>query len=179
MSLTGRLTAFFLVGLAAVLLGFSGTLYGLAHSHLHRQLDARLDAVLDMLVAAAEFKAGGVEWEPGERRLALGRSPSAIAIPTTATAAAGTGPSTIAAAMWAGAEKESAGLPERCRWWTIHGRGMRSRLFVSSRLEVPGRRRSVRPRSPLSHRLVQPVAGVSLAEPPGGRAFRTAHYVQF
>jgi heavy metal sensor kinase len=39
-------------------------------------LDARLDAVLDMLVAAAEFKAGGVEWEPAERRLALGRSPA-------------------------------------------------------------------------------------------------------
>ncbi|HEV3083519.1 MAG TPA: ATP-binding protein [Gemmataceae bacterium] len=75
MSLTGRLTAFFLIALAAVLLGFSGTLYGLAHSHLHRQLDARLDAVLDMLVAAAEFKAGGVEWEPAERRLAPGRSP--------------------------------------------------------------------------------------------------------
>ncbi|HEV3443005.1 MAG TPA: ATP-binding protein [Gemmataceae bacterium] len=74
MSLTGRLTAFFLVALAAVLLGFSGTLYGLAHSHLHRQLDARLDAVLDMLVAAVEFKAGGVEWEPAERRLAPGRS---------------------------------------------------------------------------------------------------------
>ena len=74
MSLTGRLSAFFLTAMAVVLAGFSVTLYLLARQHLLAQLDARLDAAVDTLTAALEFKPGGVEWEPKERRLTLGEA---------------------------------------------------------------------------------------------------------
>lgn len=73
MSLAGRLTVFFLVALALVLAGFSASLYLLAHRHLHRQVDDRLEAALQTLSAAAEVKPDGVEWEPQERRLNLGQ----------------------------------------------------------------------------------------------------------
>ena len=72
MTLTTRLTLFFLAALAVVLIGFSTTLYVLARHHLYEQLDTRLNAALDTLIAAVEFKSGGVEWEPKERRLSLG-----------------------------------------------------------------------------------------------------------
>jgi len=73
MSLTGRLSAFFLAALALVLLGFSVTLYFLAHTYLYRQLDGRLDSALDTLIAAAELDAEGVEWEPHQRLITLGQ----------------------------------------------------------------------------------------------------------
>ena len=41
MTLTTRLSVFFLATLALVLAGFSATLYGLAHTYLHRQMDDR------------------------------------------------------------------------------------------------------------------------------------------
>jgi len=75
LSLAGRLSAFFLVALAAVLIGFSAALYLLARTYLHRQVDARLAAALDTLAAAAEVEPGGVSWEPEERRLTLGTDP--------------------------------------------------------------------------------------------------------
>jgi signal transduction histidine kinase len=77
MSLASRLSAFFLVALGAVLAGFSATLYALASHHLHLQLDERLDAALATLAAAAEVGPGGVEWEPDERELGLGRDSGA------------------------------------------------------------------------------------------------------
>jgi heavy metal sensor kinase len=70
MTLTGRVSLFFLGALAVVLVGFSATLYWLAHVHLHRQADERLAALLNTLAAAAEFVPGGVEWSPHERTLA-------------------------------------------------------------------------------------------------------------
>ena len=42
MSLTTRVSAFFLIALAVVLAGFSGVLYLLARNYLVRQLDERL-----------------------------------------------------------------------------------------------------------------------------------------
>jgi signal transduction histidine kinase len=77
MSLASRLSAFFLASLAAVLLGFSATLYALASDHLPRQVDERLEASLATLAAAAEVGRDGVEWEPGERDLGLGRDAGA------------------------------------------------------------------------------------------------------
>jgi signal transduction histidine kinase len=77
MSLASRLSAFFLVALGAVLAGFSATLYALASHHLYLQVDERLDAALATLAAAAEVGPGGVEWEPDERELGLGRDPGA------------------------------------------------------------------------------------------------------
>jgi signal transduction histidine kinase len=72
-SLVSRLSAFFLAALAVVLVGFSVALYLLAARYLNRQVDERLDAALATLSAAAEIGPEGVEWEPGERVLGLGR----------------------------------------------------------------------------------------------------------
>ena len=74
MSLTTRVSAFFLGLLALVLVGFSLTLYQLAHTYLYRQFDARLHSALETLVAAAEIKPDGVDWEPEERHFDLGRA---------------------------------------------------------------------------------------------------------
>jgi signal transduction histidine kinase len=77
MSLASRLSAFFLVMLGVVLVGFATTLYALASHYLHLQIDERLDAALATLAAAAEVGPGGVEWEPDERELGLGRDSGA------------------------------------------------------------------------------------------------------
>ena len=73
LSLSTRLMLFFLSSLAIVLLGFSLALYLMASRYLHRQVDERLEAVLNTLLAATETAPGGVEWEPHERTLAFGR----------------------------------------------------------------------------------------------------------
>src|SRR5947207_15208417 len=77
MSLTARLSLFFLAALAAVLAGFSAVLYLLARGHLDRQAGERLESALDTLVAVAEGRPDRVEWEtaqrpprPGPRQLA-------------------------------------------------------------------------------------------------------------
>ncbi|HKB34814.1 MAG TPA: ATP-binding protein [Gemmataceae bacterium] len=72
MSLTARLSAFFLAALAVVLIGFSTALFVLARAYLYRRVDERLVSAVDTLAAAAEFKPGGLEWEPHERRLSIG-----------------------------------------------------------------------------------------------------------
>jgi heavy metal sensor kinase len=72
-SLTTRLSTFFLAALALVLVGFSLVLLLLTHSYLHRQVDERLASALDTLAAIAEQEEGGLEWEPDQRHLALGR----------------------------------------------------------------------------------------------------------
>ncbi|QEH33366.1 Sensor kinase CusS [Aquisphaera giovannonii] len=72
MSLATRISAFFLVLLGLVLAGFSCTLYALARTYLVRQLDDRLQRGLDTLEAAVDIEPGGLEWEPTDRRIALG-----------------------------------------------------------------------------------------------------------
>ena len=72
MTLTTRLSLFFLSALAAVLIGFSAALYVLADRHLHRQLDDRLEAAARTLAGAAEIEPDGVEWEPAGRSFAFG-----------------------------------------------------------------------------------------------------------
>lgn len=76
MSLTNRLSLFFLAALAVVLGGFSVILYVLAHRHLNTQTDHRLDATMHTLVAAIEIHPGDVEWEPLERKVTLGEDPA-------------------------------------------------------------------------------------------------------
>lgn len=76
MSLTNRLSLFFLAALAVVLCGFSVILYYLAHRHLNAQADHRLDATMHTLVAAIEIHPGDVEWEPLERKVKLGEDPA-------------------------------------------------------------------------------------------------------
>ncbi len=71
MTLTTRLSLFFLSTLAVVLLGFSMGLYWLADQYLYRQSLERLDAVLGTLSAAFDVGPEGVEWEPAARHLNL------------------------------------------------------------------------------------------------------------
>lgn len=75
MSLTNRLSLFFLVALGVVLCGFSVILYLVAHRHLNAQADHRLDATMHTLIAAIEIHPADVEWEPLERKVTLGNDP--------------------------------------------------------------------------------------------------------
>jgi heavy metal sensor kinase len=74
MTLTSRLSLFFLAALAVVLAGFSATLYVLAHLHLHHQVEERCRAALDTLHAAIEMEEGALEWAAQDRRVAPGAS---------------------------------------------------------------------------------------------------------
>lgn len=71
MTLTTRLTAFYLGTLAVVLIAFSGALYLLAHRHLHAELHDRTSGILDTVMARAEIDPEGVEWEPKHQNPAL------------------------------------------------------------------------------------------------------------
>lgn len=75
MKLSTRLSLFFLVVLAVVLLGFSATLYVLGRSFLAQQLDEHLEKALDTLEASVDVETDGLEWEPQDRRLTLGVDP--------------------------------------------------------------------------------------------------------
>ncbi len=75
MSLTNRLSLYFLAALGIVLTGFSVTLYVLADYHLYSQADRHLDAAMQTLVAAIEVHPGDVEWEPSERHISMGDGP--------------------------------------------------------------------------------------------------------
>ncbi|HEX3151769.1 MAG TPA: ATP-binding protein [Gemmataceae bacterium] len=79
MTLTNRVSAFFLGWLGLALIGFAAAVYLSARADLHRQIDDqerqtadRLQSTLDMLVAAAEIHRDGVEWEAHERTLPRG-----------------------------------------------------------------------------------------------------------
>ncbi len=69
LTLSTRLTLFFLAAHALVLASFSVTLYLIAAKYLERRADERLESAMNTLVAAAEIGPAGVEWEPEERRL--------------------------------------------------------------------------------------------------------------
>ena len=71
MTLTTRLSLFFLASLAVVLVAFSAALYFLADRHLTRQLDDQLHSATRALASAAEIEPEGVEWEPHTRPFAL------------------------------------------------------------------------------------------------------------
>jgi signal transduction histidine kinase len=72
LTLTTRLSLFFLTMLGLVLLGFSTVFYFLAQNYMHRQADQRLESALDTLIAAVEIRKEQVEWEPAERSLRFG-----------------------------------------------------------------------------------------------------------
>jgi len=77
MTLTTRVSSFFLAALAIVLVGFSTTLYLAGRVYLQRQADERLKAAIDSLVAIAEVQPYGIEWDPSEHNLAVGAGPGA------------------------------------------------------------------------------------------------------
>jgi len=73
MTLTNRLSLFFLIVLGIVLAGFTGALYLLAHSYLYGEADDRLNAALDTLTASVEIKTPQLlEWEPEKHQLVTG-----------------------------------------------------------------------------------------------------------
>jgi len=76
-SLTTRLTAFSLVGLALVLVGLSAAVYLETRAGLGLQAAERLDGAQRTLLAAVEFHDGVLEWEPNQRLVALGQEPEA------------------------------------------------------------------------------------------------------
>src|SRR5262245_63057330 len=78
MTLTTRVSAFFLGWLGLSLAGFAVTIYLVACADLYRRADDRLTGTLDALVAAAEVDKDGVEWEPQERTLPRGEGPDAV-----------------------------------------------------------------------------------------------------
>lgn len=72
MKLATRFSAYFLTALAAVLIGFSASLFGLASTHLRRQVEERMIRALDTLEASVDIERQGLEWEPTDRRITLG-----------------------------------------------------------------------------------------------------------
>jgi two-component system, OmpR family, sensor kinase len=76
MTLTTRVSAFFLGWLGLALAGFAVVVFVVVRAERYRQVDDRLAATLDMLVAAAEVHRDGVEWEAHERSLPRGDGPS-------------------------------------------------------------------------------------------------------
>ena len=77
MSVTNRLSLFFLAALALALAGFSLTLHFLAGAHHRAQVDERLDTSMKALVAAVEVHHRDVKWEPLERRITFGEDAAA------------------------------------------------------------------------------------------------------
>jgi two-component system OmpR family sensor kinase len=72
--LATRISLFFLVALAVVLAGFSGSIYWIVRAHLYRQVNDRSIATLDTLVASIETGPDGLEWEPNDRSLTFGET---------------------------------------------------------------------------------------------------------
>jgi heavy metal sensor kinase len=68
MTLTTRLTVYFLAALAVVLTGFSMTVYFLARTYWQHRIDDHLQGCLNVLAAAVEKSdEGGLEWEGKDR----------------------------------------------------------------------------------------------------------------
>jgi signal transduction histidine kinase len=89
MSLTNRLSLFFLASLAVILAGFSLALYAIAATHLYRQADQRLEAAMQTLVASTEVFPDRIEWEPLLRRITLGEDDGVEQVRWTVHAADG------------------------------------------------------------------------------------------
>jgi heavy metal sensor kinase len=69
MTLTTRVSTYFLAVLAGVLAAFSAALLLMSRNDLYRQADDQLHSALGVLAAAVEVGEDGVEWEPQEREL--------------------------------------------------------------------------------------------------------------
>jgi signal transduction histidine kinase len=66
--LTTRISLYFLVALALVLVGMSASMYLLVYTHQMHRLDEQLGSALHELIAAVEFGSDGLEWESGDRQ---------------------------------------------------------------------------------------------------------------
>jgi len=74
--ITTRLLVYYLASLAAVLIAFDAVLYSVLRAQQYHHLDSRLESGLSALAAAAEFDEHGLEWEPQNRSIGVGRDPS-------------------------------------------------------------------------------------------------------
>lgn len=72
MTLINRVSAFFLLALAASLIGYSAVIYGLIREHLFHQFDGQITSSLNVLVAAVEVESDGVKWQPSDHTITLG-----------------------------------------------------------------------------------------------------------
>ena len=73
MSLTTRLSFFFLTALGVVLIGFSASLYYLAAGYLQQQVEDRLTAALNNMEATIDRETEGLYWDPDELHDWFGR----------------------------------------------------------------------------------------------------------
>jgi signal transduction histidine kinase len=73
MKLANRVSSFFLIALAILLLGNSLLLYGMARFYLYRRFDEQLQSALNTLVAAVEVEDDDVKWEPTDHTVKLGQ----------------------------------------------------------------------------------------------------------
>jgi two-component system OmpR family sensor kinase len=121
MTLTGRVSAFFLGWLGLALAGFSTAVYLIARADVHRQIDEqerrvndRLQGTIETLVAAAEIHRDDLEWEAHERSLPRGTGGSLwlVAVPN--------GPvidrSGPGAGDWLRVDAETAEAPDGTAW---------------------------------------------------------------
>ena len=72
MTLTTRISIFFLSALAIVLVVYSLVFYSAGREHIEYQFTGELQGVLNSLVAAAEVEQTEVKWQPLEHSVALG-----------------------------------------------------------------------------------------------------------
>jgi len=72
MTLTSRVSAFFLLALGACLIGYSAAMYGLIREHLLHQFDTQLASAINVLVAAVEVESDEVKWQPSDHTITLG-----------------------------------------------------------------------------------------------------------
>lgn len=77
MTLTTRLTVYFLTVLGIVLLLLTATVWGLVRWSLYGDLAGRVDHIMSALVASVEIEPDGVEWNPKEHELLALRKPVA------------------------------------------------------------------------------------------------------
>lgn len=133
MSLTTRVSLFFLGALAFVLAGFVIGVYQLAGMFFRQYAEERLLTTFHALVASAEIEPDGVEWNPKEHHLAEYRFRESEPIHWVVTTASGTvidssqqALSTMAFAIdpraSADGRIETLSAPDQLPWWIVRQR---------------------------------------------------------
>ncbi|MEZ6152289.1 MAG: HAMP domain-containing sensor histidine kinase [Pirellulaceae bacterium] len=72
MSLTNRVSTFFLVALGIILVVYSSVFYAVTRKHIDAQFESELRGVLSSLIAAAEVEETEVKWQPLEHSIDYG-----------------------------------------------------------------------------------------------------------
>lgn len=72
LSLTNRVSIFFLAALGVILVVYSSVFYAVTRKHIDTQFESELRGVLSSLVAAAEVEESEVKWQPLEHSIDYG-----------------------------------------------------------------------------------------------------------